>query len=423
MNELIDDLEVGFGGIAQADHDMDDASVAPSAGRNVPLTGEQAWPERRSRRENRRRRRRQHRRRRWMAAIAGRTISSDPRQRRQDRVSRLRLLAWTAVGVACLLAAHRFQPDKGSLFAMPSTAAGWAWLLCAGAGFWLVPGLWMSSILTRTGAGLTPWLANRIVTTLAWYALVSPVIHQLGQGAQITTKGILIATVGASAAVSLGVLLGMSSWPARLWQRLLVPAVTGGVCAQAVITVSTHVWTYDMNYAHIRRLDWLIVVGCALLVTLGTLSRPKTPPARTIRSIPSGLVSLAVVASTVAALVVTNTNWSPAQQMPSAFGIEQAPAPAGADIAFSLTAIGPDGPALIRQSEFSAFDEAGRAVPVQIQLMDADSAADDAMLLVVLQQGSQPVLCRPGRAAKLTVRDRVTGVRMQAVVPDGWCTA
>ena len=56
--------------------------------------------------------------------------------------------------------------------------------------------------------------------------------------------------------------------------------------------MSMRVWTYDMNYAHIRRLDWLIVLGCVLLVTLGTLSRPKLPPVRTARNMRTILVSL-----------------------------------------------------------------------------------------------------------------------------------
>ena len=98
-----------------------------------------------------------------------------------------------------------------------------------------------------------------------------------------------------------------------------------------------------MNYEHIRRLDWLIVLACALLVTLGTLSRPKLPPVRTARHMRTILVSLAVVAVTAVALLATGSRWSPEQRMPSAIGAEQVPAPPGADVAFALTAIGPEG--------------------------------------------------------------------------------
>ena len=121
-----------------------------------------------------------------------------------DRTVRLRLLFWSALGIAGLIVAQRLQPDAGSLFAPPSDVRGWASLLCGVAGVWLVPGLLLSGVMMRTGAGLAAWLGCRIATTLCWYALAGPVIHFLGQGAQVTTGGILIATVAAAAAFRWG---------------------------------------------------------------------------------------------------------------------------------------------------------------------------------------------------------------------------
>jgi hypothetical protein len=429
MNTVLVDLDVDAGDINEADCAVNGGPVppTPATGSEVApalLTGEPTDRHQRRFRVGRDRPRRR-RRRRWPAAIAvGDTEPSKDKVRR-ERMSRLRLVSWSAIGVACLLLAHWLQPDVGTLFEGPSTPMGWASMLCGVAGFWLVPGLWLSSVMMRVGAGLTAWLATRIGTTLAWYALVAPIIHHSGQGARITTVGILVATTAFITAASVGVLLGLSRWPVRPWQRILLPAVIGGVCTQAVISVSMRVWTYDMNYSHIRRLDWLIVLGCALVVTIGALSRPKLPPKRTISNTRNVFVSLAVVAATVAALAVTNTNWSPAQRMPSVFGIEQVPAPAGADVAFALTAIGPEGPQLIQRAQFSASDEAGRVVPVRTQLVGADGTADHAVLLVNLQQDGQPELCRSDRLAKLTMRDQLSGVRVQAMVPvlDGWwCT-
>lgn len=350
---------------------------------------------------------------------------------RQDRMARLRLLAGSALGVGCLLVAHWLQPEQGSLFAAPSDPVAWTAMICGIAGIWLVPGLWLSAVVMRTGVGPTAWLGSRIGTTLAWYALVGPVIHNAGQGARVTTGVILTATTAATAAVSLGVALGLSRWPAGPWLRLLVPAVIGGVCAQAVIWASMRVWTYDMNYAHIRRLDWLIVLACVLLVTLGTLSRPKLPPVRTARNMRTILVSLAVIAATAAALLAMGARWSPEQRMPSAIGAEQVPVPAGADLAFALTGVGRDGSQLIQRAEFAASDDTGRPVPILTRLVLADGTADRVTLLVVLQRSGEPVLCAGigrmvgasagGGPVKLTLRDQASGLLVQAVIPDGWC--
>ena len=360
---------------------------------------------------------RRHRRRREPRMIS----ELDRRAILQERRSRVRLLAWSALGVGCLLVAHWNHPEVGPLFALPSSFLGWLWLLCGVTGVWLAPGLWLSAVVARTGTGLSAWMGTRIATTLAWYAVVGPIIHQHGQGARVTTGGILIATAAATAAVSLGVLLGFSRWPAPRWQRLLVPAVIGAICAHTTIAVSMHLWTYGINYSHIRRLDWLIVLGCALLVVLGAASCPKLPPKRTVRTSRIIVFCLAVFGATVAALVVANVNWSPAQRMPSAIGIEQAPAPLGADVAFSLTAIGPEGFDMIRRARFDASDQSGRPLAVQTRLVGGAAPGDPEMLLVVLQPGSQPEVCRPGWPAKLTMRDQISGVRVQAVIPDGWC--
>lgn len=347
----------------------------------------------------------------------------------RDRISSLRLLTASAFGIGCLLVAHWLQPAPGALFAAPSTPIGWVALGCGMAGVWLVPGLWLSALVISTGAGPASWLGTRIATTLAWYALVGPVIHISGQGARVTVGGILITTVAATIAVSVGVALSLSRWPTRQWQRLLVSAVIGGVGAQAVISVWMNVWVFGMNYAHIRRLDWLIVLVCALLVILGAASSPQLPGLLSTRNGRTILIVCLVLASTTAALLATSARWSPAQRMPSAFGIEQVPAPPGADVAFMLTAIGPEGPQVIRRSDFTASDDRGRRVPVAIRLENSGEAADHATLLVTLAEGSRAVLCA-GRAVvasatgapiKVTVRDRVSGVMVQSTIPEGWC--
>jgi hypothetical protein len=186
-------------------------------------------------------------------------------------------------------------------------------------------------------------------------------------------------------------------------------------------------WTYDMNYEHIRRLDWSIVLGCALLTAIGMHCRPGLPSARRSRDMGKILVSLAVIAITAVALFATGARWSPAQRMPSAFSAEQVAEPAGADVAFALSAIGPEGSALIQRAVFTASDATGRPVPARTQLV-GDSTADRIMMLVVLGPGSRPVLCgrtvdasEQGWPLKLTMRDQASGVLVQALIPAGWC--
>jgi hypothetical protein len=303
-------------------------------------------------------------------------------------------------------------------------------MICGIAGVWLVPGLWISAVLVRVGAGPHAWLGTRISTMVAWYAVVGPVIHHVGKGARVTTLGILTVTTAATAAVCLGVALGLSRRPADRWRRILVAAVVGGGCAQVVIWASKLMVSDDRIYSHLA-VDSLIVLGCALLAVAGTLSRPKLPPVLTARNIRTPLIALAVIAITAAALLAMGSKWSPAQRMPSAFAAEPIAAPAGADIAFSLTAIGPEGAELIRRADFTASDDTGRPLPVDMRLVLADDTADRATLLVVLPRSLQPELCgedpmlrafKTGAPIKLTVRDRASGLIVQSIVPLVWCT-
>jgi hypothetical protein len=348
----------------------------------------------------------------------------------QDRVARLWLLAWSEIGVACLILAKRLQLQLGewSPFAATSGPTAWTAVICGIAGILLVPGLWLSAVMMRTGPGPGAWLATQIGTTLAWYALVGPVLHNSGRGAQVTTGGILVATTAATAAVCLGVGLGLLRRPADPRLRILVAAVAGAVCAQIAISLSMWLWTYDMNYEHIRRLDWLIVLACALLAAGGIHNRPELPSARTARHIWKILVSLAVIAITAVTLLLVCARWSPAQRMPSAFSAEQVPAPAGADVALALTSIGPEGSRLIQRAFFTASDDTGRPIGVRTRVVVGDRPGDRATLLVMLDARSRPELCgrtvrgsEQDRTVKLTMRDESSGVLVQGVIPAGGC--
>jgi hypothetical protein len=345
-----------------------------------------------------------------------------------DRVIRLRLLGGSALGVAFLIFALRAQPAGGSPFAAPSGLVGWTAMLCAIAGIWLVPGLWLSAVMMRTGPDLAAWLATRIGTTLVWYAMVGPIIHDSAQGARVTTGGIFGATAAATGAVCLGVALGLLRWPGDPRLRIVLAALVGGISAQIGIWLFMRVWTYDMNYQHIRRLDWLIVVICALLTAIGMHSRPELPSLRTTRQMHKIFLSLAVIAISAVALLSFGARWSPEQRTPSAFSVEQVPAREGADVAFALTAIGPEGSRLIQRALFSASDDTGHPVGVRTRLAVGDRTADRPTLLVVLDAGSRPVLCgrtargsQQGTPIKLTVRDETSGVLVQARIPAGWC--
>jgi hypothetical protein len=352
-----------------------------------------------------------------------------------DRRARLEVLAGSLIGSGCLVLASRLLPGDASPFAAPSGTVGWIALIAGFAGIWLVPGVWLSAVMMRTGTGPVARLATRIGTTLAWYALVGPVIHASAQEALVTPRGIVGTTVAATAAVSLGVALGLFRHPANPTLRILMAWLVGGICAQWAIWLWLQFFTNGVDYQHIRRLDFLIVLACALLTAIGTHSRPDLPLSRTSRRIRTVLIFLAVVAVTAVALVATGSRWSPAQRMPSAIAAEQVAAPPGADVAIALTAIGPEGPGLIPRAVFTASDDTGRPVPVRTQLAE-DGTADLATLLVMVDPEGRPELCgftidgsergwfrgsALGPPVKLTLRDQTSGVVIQAVMPDGWC--
>ena len=354
-----------------------------------------------------------------------------------DRTARLRLLAGSVFGAGCLLLAYCLQPGESSPFAAPSGAAGWIALLAGIAGVWLVPGLWLSAVMMRTGIGPVARLATRIGATLTWYALVGPVIHVSAHGALVTPGGIVGVTVAATAAVCLGLALGLVRRPSDPRLRALIAALAGGICAQTVIWLSMWLFTDGVNYEYIRHSDWLIVLACALVTAIGVGSRPDLPVVRTAKHFRTVMIFLAVVVVTALALIATGSLWSPAQRMPSAIGVEQVAAPSGSDVAFALTALGPDGPALVQRALFTASDDTGRPVAVSTRLL-LSGTADPVTLLVVLDPASRLQLCERSAAklgrtvaivdgsaqdwpVKLTLRDQASGVLVQAVFPAGWC--
>jgi hypothetical protein len=370
-----------------------------------------------------------HRRRDGRRRTAG-GASTGSRQILQDRRARLRLLSGSLIGAGCLILAYRFNIGDGSPFAppftAPSAAGGWITLIAGIVGAWLVPGLCFSTVMMRTGSGPVARLATRIGATLAWYALVGPVVHVSAEGALVTDGGLVGVTLATTAALCLGVALGLLRHPANPRLRALIAALAGGLCAQGVIWLSMLVFTHT-NYQHIRRLDWLIVLFCALLTAIGAHSRPYLPMVRMARHIRTILISLAVVVFTGVALFFTGTTWSPAQREPSAIAAEQIAALPGADVAFSVTAIGPEGAELIKRAVFTASDETGRPVPVGTRLADG-GASRTATLLLLLDSASRPQVCGPtadgseqDAPVKLTVRDENSGLRVQAVIPAEWC--
>jgi hypothetical protein len=142
------------------------------------------------------------------------------------------------------------------------------------------------------------------------------------------------------------------------------------------------------------------------------------------------LIALAVVALGAAALSAAGAVWPPAQRMPSSFSAEQIPAPAGADVALSLTAIGPEGSEFIRRADFTASDDTGHRIPADMRIQMADGTPDRATLLVVLPRDSQPALCGGKRIElalntrapiKVTMRDAASGLISQAAIPIEWC--
>src|SRR5690348_5752037 len=236
----------------------------------------------------------------------------------RDRNARLRVLAASAVGVGCLFLAHWLAPEQGSLFVAPSGAAAWIAMILGVAGAWLVPGFWLTAVMMRFAGGSAAWLGTRLVTMLAWYALLGPVFRHASQGARVTTLGLLTVTVAATAAACVGVALGLSPRPAVLWQRILIAVVIGGGAAQGALWLSTLGSEDDGSHSYGVGLDLLIVSCCALLVLAGMLSRPKLPPPLTAQSARTPVAALAVIAVSAGALILVGAKWSPSQQMPSA---------------------------------------------------------------------------------------------------------
>lgn len=356
-----------------------------------------------------------------------RHVRADSPEFARDRRARLWVLAGSVCGVGCLYLAQWLHPHNGSLVAAPSGPAAWAALILGCIGIWLVPGLWLSALMLRIGTGPAARLATRIGSILAWYALVGPVMRASAD-VQITTGGILGVTVAATAAVCLGVTLGLLRRPTEPGLRVLLAAFAGLILAQNVIGLSMMLFADGVNFEHISRLNWLIVLSCGVLTTIGALSRPQLPPAPSVRRIRPIAVTLAVIAVTAAAVAVTGSKWSPGQLMPSAFSIEQVTAPDGADVAFGLTAIGPDGAQLIQRADFIAADDLGRPVSASIRVVPEGDTAERATLLVTLDPGNRPLLCErtfdgspTDWPVRLTVRDQVSGVLVQGVVPEGWC--
>lgn len=384
-----------------------------------------------------RRRRSKHRRRRSVRSLVPSSLMSTVSASERSTPVRLRLLIWSALGVACLGSAHALLPERHALYGLPSNGLGWAVLFLGVAGIWLVPGLWLSAVVARTGAGLAAWLGTRIATTLLWYALAGPIIHRLGDNARVTTNGILIATVAATSAVGLGVALGMCPRPSRRWLRFVAALVVGAVAAQSAIWASARVWDQQLDFSHIWRLNWQIVGACALLTAFGAMNRPNLPPAPTARRLRPFLIAFGVLAAAVALFVGTSIKWSPAQRMPSAVGIVQVPAPPSSDAAFGLTPMGPDGASILQRVDFSVTDDTGRALPATTFLQRAEGEDYQTVLVVSLQPESRQLLCKTsgvGRAmvdtananvhlpVKINVRDRTTGLHTQGVLTGDWCT-
>jgi hypothetical protein len=344
----------------------------------------------------------------------------------QDRKTRLWLLASSLIGAGCLVLSYCLRPGEGSAFAYPSDVAGWFAVIVGIAGVWLVPGLWMSAVVLRTGSGAVARLTTRIGATLTWYVLVGPIVHLVARGAAVTTGDILGVTVAATAAVCLGVAFSLAQPRANPLLRFLMAGVVGGICAQAVIWLSSPLQSYGLNY-EIRRLDGVIVFACAILAAIGAHGRPYLPLVRRPRQIGTVLIALAVAVVTAGLLFAVGSRWSPAQRMPSAFGAEQVAAPAEADLAFALSAIGPEGSDKIQHANFTASDDVGRPVAVNTSLVPG-ATADSATLVLVVDPVSKPQLCDrtlggslQSSPAKLTVRDQVSGVVVQGIIPADRC--
>ncbi|MGH3695531.1 MAG: hypothetical protein ACRDRX_16350 [Pseudonocardiaceae bacterium] len=344
----------------------------------------------------------------------------------RERTTRWRILAESFLGVTLLITAQRWQPPGGEPFAGPHGAAAWLAAVCGILGVWFVPGGWFSALVMRTGTGPIARLATRVGALLAWYAVVGVVVHYLAQGADPTAWSIIGVTSASTAAICLGVALGLLPRPVDPRMRILVFAAAGGICAQVVIWLAMEYWTYQINYQHIRRLDWLIVVVCALLAALGGASRP-TLPVRGAARLRGAIVGWFAITMTAAVTVVAAAIWPTTQLLPSEIAAEQVSAPAGADVALALAGIGPHGSAALRGVAFATVDERGRPVPARFRVTDERGTTDRTTLLVVLDPTARSALCGPTSVVeqadpvKVTLRELRSGTSTQAVLPAGWC--
>jgi hypothetical protein len=349
-----------------------------------------------------------------------------PQRLRAERSARLRVIIGSFLGVAMLFVAHWLQPHGGAPFTGPHDGIGWLSAVCGIIGIWLVPGVWLSALIICTGIGPVAVLATRVGGLLGWYGVVGIVVHYSAQGARPTAGGIIGVTAAATAAVCLGVALGFLRHPLDRRRRMFVSAAAGGLCAQAVIWLDTHYWTYQINYEHIRRLDWLIVLTCALLTALGQ-ANPPTVPIRDTAQTQRALAALTAMTVTTVITVAAAVTWPTTQQLPAELTAEQVSAPAGADIALTLTGIGPPDLAVLRDASFTAADDLSHPLPAHFQIVNQGTATEAATLLVVLAPTTRPTLCQPlGRFAptapiKVTVRDQNSGMSTQAVLPTRWC--
>lgn len=348
----------------------------------------------------------------------------------RDRVPRRRVLGASVLGVCCLVVAQWLYTWQMAPAQSDLDALAWRTSIVLGLiGIWLVPGLWLSALMIRSGRGLPAWLATRIGATLAWYALVGPVVHQISGGARVTTGLLVGATVAATAAVCLGVALGLLPKPGDPQVRTALGLLVGGGCAQVVMWTTMTLWPHDAGHSALRRLDWLIVAVCAVLTAVAMRRRPQLPALRTRNHTRMIVISVVVIEMTAATLLVAGGKWSPEQRMPSAFSAEQIVGPtADYDLAFALTAISPEGAELIQQANFQAFDDTGRPVPARILAEFTQHTADHVVLLVILDPQSRPMLCHNGTRvdgrlvpAKLTLQDATSGLLVQGVIAPEWC--
>lgn len=348
----------------------------------------------------------------------------------RDRLPRRRVLGASALGVSCLAVAQWLYTWQMAPAQSDLDTLAWRTSIVLGLiGIWLVPGLWLSALMIRSGTGLPAWLATRIGATLAWYALVGPVVHQISGGARVTTGVLVGATVAATAAVCLGVALGLVRRPVEPRTRTVLALVTGGLCAYGVMWAAMMLWPYDADHTMLRRLDWLIILCCAVLTAVGMRRRPQLPALRSRRHTRMIVISVVMIEMTAAILLVAGAKWSPEQRMPSAFSAEQIHGATGEyDLAFALTAISPEGAELIQRADFHAFEETGRPVPARILAEFTQHTADHVVLLVILDPAARPALCAgviraDGRTspAKLTLRDATSGLLVQGVIAPQWC--